>query len=116
MTDNEKLTIEKKLDDLSENVKKGITELSVIGKTNSTALSHLMNIANDIWHETYKGVNSYMPEMKSICRLFGRTDRKLRNIKNAKLKAIAQIKNWLTFVEMVFAILEEDDGGDWAKV
>lgn len=115
MKDNEKSLIEEKLDELSKNVNKGITELSVIGETNSSALSHLMVISNDIWHETNKGVNNYMPEMKSICRLFGRTDDKLRKIKNAKLRSIAQVKNWLTFVEMIFAVLEEDDGDEWAK-
>lgn len=112
---DEKLLIEEKIDELSKNVEKGIKELRVIGETNSSALAHLMDIAKDIWHETNKGVNNYMPEMRSICRLFNRTDYKLRKITNAKLRSIAQLKNWITFIEMVFAVLEEDDGGDWEK-
>lgn len=107
MTDEEKII--DKLDDLSDKVHKDLVEYSIVGRGNVQGLVSLMSRADWLWHDTIKGIVTEMPDMKSVANLFVKTDEKLRaNEPNAKLRAIARIKNWLTFVECCFAILESE--------
>lgn len=104
----DKENIIEKLDNLSSKVHKDLVEFSVTGENNVKGLALLMTRVNWLWHDTLKGICKEMPEMKSVANLFVKTDEKLRaNEPNAKLRAIARIKNWLTFLEGCFAILEE---------
>lgn len=105
MTDEENII--EKLDNLSSKVHKDLVEFSVTGENNVKGLALLMARDDWLWHDTLKGVRKEMPEMKSVANLYVKTDEKLRaNEPNAKLRAIARIKNWLTFIECCFAILE----------
>lgn len=113
MTDEEKDKIIDKLDNLSDRVHNDLVEFSIVGNGNIKGLVSLMERVDWLWHDTMKGVCTEMPEMRSTANLFARTDEKLRKSEpNVKLRALARIKNWLTFIECCFAILEGKDSND----
>lgn len=97
-----------------DNVSSGMAENKVLGNaTQCNAVVLLCAFSGRLFHDTSKAVLNEIPEMKDVLKKYYDKDDKIsRNCKNAKVRGIKRVANWINFISEVFEYIEDnrDDG------